>query len=142
MALSAQRRECLQYTDAFRPYSAGVFRPQTAQGVKGSGVTLHCLGLSCGTMWLALVLDVDDKTGLVLTDDKLPAEGAQTLTELLEPITQAVEARLPVSGDDAGAFKAAADEPGSEWQVCKGHVRKKHGSAHQHPAMVARVGPD
>jgi hypothetical protein len=85
----------------------------------GSDVT----SVKCHGEWLHLGLAVDDTTGLVLTIDELPAEDAETIKTWLEPIAEAVAAKLLVS-DDANAFKAVADELGLEHQVCKSHVKR------------------
>lgn len=77
----------------------------------------------CNGEWVPLGLAVDDTTGLVLTVDELKAEDAETLKEWLEPIAQAVDAKLLVS-DDADAFKRVAEELGLEHQVCKSHVKR------------------
>jgi hypothetical protein len=79
--------------------------------------------VKCNGEWLPLGLAVDDTTGLVLTVDDLGAEDAETLKEWLEPIAEAVDAKLLVS-DDADAFKTVANELGLEHQVCKGHVKR------------------
>jgi transposase-like protein len=79
--------------------------------------------VKCNGEWLPLGLAVDDTTGLVLTVDELSAEDAETLKEWLEPIAEAVDAKLLVS-DDADAFKTVAKELDLEHQVCKGHVKR------------------
>jgi len=79
--------------------------------------------VKCNGEWLPLGLTVDDTTGLVLTVDRLSAEDAGTLKEWMEPIAEAVDAKLLVS-DDADAFKKVADELGLEHQVCKSHVKR------------------
>lgn len=79
--------------------------------------------VKCNGEWLPLGLAVDDTTGLVLTVDELSAEDTETLKEWIEPIAEAVEAKLLVS-DDADAFKTAANELGLEHQVCKSHVKR------------------
>jgi hypothetical protein len=79
--------------------------------------------VKCDGEWLPLGLTVDDTDGLVLTVDALSAEDGDTLKEWLDPIVQAVEAKLLVT-DDADAFKTAADGLGPEHQVCQGHVKR------------------
>jgi hypothetical protein len=73
--------------------------------------------------WLTLGLTVDDLSGMVLTVDSLDGEDAETLRRWIEPIAEAVEARIVVT-DDADALKTATDELGLEQQVCKGHVKR------------------
>ena len=63
--------------------------------------------VKCTGEWLPLGLAVDDTTGLVLTVGALSAEDAETVKEWLDPVAEAVDARLLVS-DDADAFKAVA----------------------------------
>jgi hypothetical protein len=77
----------------------------------------------CNGEWLPLGLAVDDTTGLVLTVDALSAEDAETLKAWLDPVADAVGARLLVS-DDADAFKTVANDLGLDQQVCKGHVTR------------------
>jgi len=77
----------------------------------------------CSGAWLSLGLAVDDTTGLVLTVDALSAEDGESLKKWIEPIAEAVEAKLLVS-EDADAFKVVANELGLEQQVCKGHVKR------------------
>ncbi|MFC2015545.1 hypothetical protein ACFLUM_01285 [Chloroflexota bacterium] len=79
--------------------------------------------LKCNGEWLQLGLAVDVTSGLVLTIDELSAEDAETIQEWLEPIAEAVAAKLLVS-DDADAFKAVAEELDLEHQVCKSHVKR------------------
>lgn len=73
--------------------------------------------------WLTLGLSVEALSGVVLTIDDLPGEDAETLREWMEPIAEAVEAKILVT-DDADALKSVADELDVEQQVCKGHVKR------------------
>ena len=77
--------------------------------------------VKCKGKWLPLGITVDAITGMTLSIDTLPGEDAQTLKEWLEPIIEAVDARVLVT-DDADALKTAADQNGVYHQVCKSHV--------------------
>jgi transposase-like protein len=77
--------------------------------------------VKCKGKWLPLGITVDAITGMTLSIDTLPGEDAQTLKEWLEPIIEAVDARVLVT-DDADALKTAADQNGAYHQVCKSHV--------------------
>lgn len=66
-------------------------------------------------------MTVDALTGMSLSIDTLLAEDAQTLKEWLEPILEAVDARV-LATDDADVLKTAADQNGVYHQVCKSHV--------------------
>jgi transposase-like protein len=101
----------------------GLKREKVFAGLRTPALGADLTSVKCNGEWLHLGLAVDDTTGLVLTVDELPAEDAETLKEWLEPIAEAVEARLLVS-DDADAFKTVANEVGLEHQVCKGHVKR------------------
>lgn len=101
----------------------GLKRDEVFAGLRTPALGGDLTCVKCKGEWLPLGLAVDDTTGLVLTVDELGAEDAETLKEWLEPIAQAVDARLLIS-DDADAFKAAADELGLEHQVCKSHVQR------------------
>lgn len=79
--------------------------------------------VKCGGRWLPLGLTVDDTSGLALTIDALSGEDAETLKAWMEPIAEAVGAKILVT-DDADAFKSVADDQGLDHQVCKGHVRR------------------
>jgi hypothetical protein len=94
-SVTVHRYECLRCHRTFRLYPEGVTHAQTSRRVKG----------------------------LALTVDELPAEDAETLKEWLQPIVNAVGAKLLVT-DDADALKTAADELGMDHQVCKGHVKR------------------
>jgi hypothetical protein len=71
--------------------------------------------------WLPLGLIVDDVTGMALTLDALDGEDAQTLSEWIAPVAEAVGAELLVT-DDADAFKQVADDLDLEHQVCISHA--------------------
>jgi transposase-like protein len=101
----------------------GLKRREVFQGIRTPALGGDLTSVKCNGQWLTLGLTVDDITGLVLTVDDLSGEDAETLTEWLEPIVEAVEAELVVS-DDADAFKIVADELGLDQQVCKGHVTR------------------
>jgi transposase-like protein len=101
----------------------GLKRKEVFGGLRTPALGSDLTSVKCNGSWLHLGLAVDDTTGLVLTVDELPAEDAETLKEWLEPIAEAVEAKLLVS-DDADAFKTVAHELGLEHQVCKSHVKR------------------
>jgi transposase-like protein len=101
----------------------GLKRNEVFGGLRTPALGGDLTSVKCNGSWLHLGLAVDDTTGLVLTVDELPAEDAETLKEWLEPIAEAVEAKLLVS-DDADAFKTVAHELGLEHQVCKSHVKR------------------
>jgi transposase-like protein len=101
----------------------GMTRRQVFKGIRTPALGGDVTAVKCHGEWLLLGLTVDDTSGLALTIDALPAEDAETLKEWLEPIAQAVDARLLVT-DDADAFKTVADELELEHQVCKGHVKR------------------
>lgn len=79
--------------------------------------------VKCKGKWLPLGITVDAITGMTLSIDTLSGEDAQTLKEWLEPMIEAVDARVLVT-DDADALKTAADQNGVYHQVCKSHVRR------------------
>jgi transposase-like protein len=101
----------------------GLKRNEVFAGLRTPALGGDLTSVKCNGEWLPLGLAVDDTTGLVLTVDELSAEDAKTLKQWLEPIAEAVDAKLLVS-DDADAFKAVANELGLEHQVCKGHVKR------------------
>ena len=101
----------------------GLKRNQVFAGIRTPALGGDLTCVKCNGEWLPLGLAVDDTTGLVLTVDQLSAEDAKTLKEWMEPIAEAVDAKLLVS-DDADAFKTVADELGLEHQVCKSHVKR------------------
>ena len=101
----------------------GMKRTEAFAGIRTPALGGDLTSVKCNGEWLPLGLTVDDTDGLVLTVDALSAEDGDTLKEWLEPIVQAVEAKLLVT-DDADAFKTAADGLGLEHQVCKGHVKR------------------
>ncbi len=101
----------------------GLTRSQVFQGIRTPALGGDVTSVKCQGQWLPLGLTVDDTTGLALSVDELLAEDAETLKEWLEPIAEAVDARLLVT-DDADAFKTVADELELEHQVCKSHVKR------------------
>jgi transposase-like protein len=101
----------------------GLKRNEVFAGLRTPALGGDLTSVKCNGEWLSLSVAVDDTTGLVLTVDDVPAEDAETLKKWLEPIAEAVEAKLLVS-DDADAFKTVANELGLEHQVCKGHVKR------------------
>jgi transposase-like protein len=101
----------------------GMKRHEVFAGIRTPALGGDVTSVKCKGEWLPLGLSVDDTTGLVLTVDQLTAEDADTLKGWLEPIAQAVDAKLLVT-DDADSFKTVADQLGLEHQVCKGHVKR------------------
>ena len=119
----------------------GLKRQEVFAGIRTPVVGSDLTSVKCNGVWLHLGLTVDDRTGLVLTVDELPAEDAETLKEWLEPIVKAVGAQLLVS-DDADA-KTAAEELGQEHQVCKSHGKgNTEGLIDDLEPKVAFVGGD
>ena len=86
----------------------GMKRRAVFAGIRAPALGGDITSVKCKGEWLPLGLSVDDTTGLVLTVGALSAEDAATLKEWLEPIAQAVDAVLLVSGD-ADAFQSVAD---------------------------------
>jgi transposase-like protein len=101
----------------------GLKREQIFEGLKTPALGSDLTSVKVSGQWLTLGLTVDDLSGLVLTIDPLSGEDAETLRDWLEPIAEAVEAKILVT-DDADALKNAADELGLDQQVCKGHVKR------------------
>jgi len=66
--------------------------------------------------------------GMVLSIDELAGQEAEQLQAWLEPILDAVEADVVVSGD-ADAFKKVSDATGRAQQVCKKPCGSKYRSA-------------
>ena len=99
----------------------GLKREQVFEGLKTPALGADLTSVKVNGQWLTLGLTVDDISGLALTIDELSGEDAETLREWLDPIAEAVEAKI-LATDDADAFKNAADELDVEQQVCKGHV--------------------
>ena len=99
----------------------GMKRTDLLQDYRTPAVGADLTSVKCKGKWLPLGVSVDAITGMTLSIDKLSAEDAQTLKEWLEPIIEAVDARVLVT-DDADALKTAADENGVHHQVCKSHV--------------------
>jgi transposase-like protein len=71
--------------------------------------------------WVSLGVSVDAVVGTALTIDILDDGEAQTLTEWVAQVAEAVHAQVLVT-DDADGFKQAADQNGLGHQVCKSHV--------------------
>lgn len=101
----------------------GLKREQIFEGLKTPALGGDLTSVKVNGQWLTLGLTVDDLSGLVLTLDVLSGEDAETLREWIEPIAEAVEAKILVT-DDADALKTAADGLGLDQQVCKGHVKR------------------
>jgi len=101
----------------------GMKRREVFAGLRTPAMGGDMTSVKCSGEWLSLGLAVDDTTGLVLTVDELEAEDASALKEWLEPVAEAVGAKVLVS-DDADALKAVADELELEHQVCKSHVKR------------------
>jgi transposase-like protein len=101
----------------------GLKREQIFEGLRTPALGGDLTSVKVNGQWLTLGLTVDDLSGLVLTIDALSGEDAETLREWIEPIAEAVEAKILVT-DDADALKTAADGLGLDQQVCKGHVKR------------------
>ena len=101
----------------------GLRREQVLGGLKTPALGGDLTSVKVHGQWLTLGLTVDDSSGRVLTVDGLEGEDADTLRTWMEPIAEAVEARIVVT-DDADAFKTVTDELGLEQQLCKGHVKR------------------
>ena len=101
----------------------GMKRREVFAGLRTPAMGGDMTSVKCSGEWLSLGLAVDDTTGLVLTVDELEAEDASALKEWLQPVAEAVGAKILVS-DDADALKAVADELELEHQVCKSHVKR------------------
>jgi len=101
----------------------GLRREKVFGGLKTPALGGDLTSVKVNGQWLTLGLTVDDISGIVLTVDDLDGEDAETLRKWIEPIAEAVEARIVVT-DDADAFKTVTDELGLEQQVCKGHVKR------------------
>jgi transposase-like protein len=71
--------------------------------------------------WVTVGVMSDILEGTTVTVDLLPDAQADTLSEWVGEVAQAVGAQVLVS-DDADTFKTAADEQGLAHQVCKSHV--------------------
>lgn len=99
----------------------GMKQANLLQGYRTPAPGADLTSVKCKGKWLPLGVSVDAITGMTLSIDKLSGEDAQTLKEWLEPIIEAVDARVLVT-DDADALKTAADENGVHHQVCKSHV--------------------
>jgi len=101
----------------------GLRREKVFGGLKTPALGGDLTSVKVNGQWLTLGLTVDDTSGMVLTVDGLDGEDTETLRAWMEPIAEAVEARIVVT-DDADAFKTVTSELGLEQQVCKGHVKR------------------
>jgi transposase-like protein len=101
----------------------GLRREKVFGGLKTPALGGDLTSVKVNGQWLTLGLTVDDTSGMVLTVDGLDGEDTETLRTWMEPIAEAVEARIVVT-DDADAFKTVTSELGLEQQVCKGHVKR------------------
>ena len=99
----------------------GMKQTHLLEGYRTSALGADLTSVKCNGQWLPIGVTVDALAGLTLTIDNVSAEDAQTLKEWLEPIIEAVQARVLVT-DDADALKIAADQNGMAHQVCKSHV--------------------
>ena len=77
--------------------------------------------VKCRGEWLTVGLTTDAIHGTTLSIDILDNGEAQTLTEWVGQVAEAVQAEVLVS-DDADGFKTAANDNGLKHQVCKSHV--------------------
>ena len=98
-------------------------REKVFGGLKTPALGGDLTSVKVNGQWLTLGLTVDDISGMVLTVDDLDGEDAETLRKWMEPIAEAVEARIVVT-DDADALKTVTDKLGLEQQLCKGHVKR------------------
>jgi len=110
-------------TQAVAERVPGLKREQVFAGLKTPALGGDLTSVKVNGQWLTLGLTVDDLSGLVVTVDDLSGEDAQTLREWMEPIADAVGAKILVT-DDADALKGVADALGLDQQVCKGHVKR------------------
>jgi hypothetical protein len=101
----------------------GLKRTEVFAGVQTPALGGDLTAVKVNGQWLTLGLTVDDVSGLVWTVDDLGGEDGQMLREWLEPIAEAVGAKILVT-DDADALKSVVDELGLEQQVCKSHVKR------------------
>ena len=101
----------------------GMKRREVFAGLRTPALGGDLTSVKCSGEWLSLGLAVDDTTGLVLTVDELEAEEAEALKEWLEPVAEAVGAKILVTAD-ADALKAVAADLELEHQVCKSHVKR------------------
>ena len=99
----------------------GMKQKDLLEGYRTRALGADLTSVKCKGQWLSLGVTVDAMTGMALSIDNLSGEDAQTLKAWLEPIVEAVDARVLVT-DDADALKTAADDNGLEHQVCKSHV--------------------
>ena len=101
----------------------GMKRREVFAGLRTPALGGDLTSVKCSGEWLSLGLAVDDTTGLVLTVDELEAQDADALKEWLDPVAEAVGAKILVT-DDADALKAVATDLELEHQVCKSHVKR------------------
>lgn len=99
----------------------GLKQANLLQGYRTPALGADLTSVKCKGQGLPGGVTVDVITGLTLSIDQLSGEDAQTLSEWLAPILEAVDARVLVT-DDADALKLAADQNGVYHQVCKSHV--------------------
>lgn len=99
----------------------GMKQANLLEGYRTSALGADLTSVKCNGKWLPVGVTVDAITGLTLSIDQLSGEDAQTLSEWLAPIIEAVDARVLVT-DDADALKTVADQNGVYQQVCKSHV--------------------
>jgi len=99
----------------------GMKQKKLLEGYRTRALGADLTSVKCKGQWLPLGVTVDAITGLTLSIDELSGEDAQTLKAWLQPIVEAVQARVLVT-DDADALKTAADQNGMDHQVCKSHV--------------------
>jgi transposase-like protein len=99
----------------------GMKQANLLEGYRTRALGADLTSVKCKGQWLPLGITVDAITGWTLSIDNLSGEDAQTLKAWLQPIVEAVQARVLVT-DDADALKTAADENGMDHQVCKSHV--------------------
>jgi hypothetical protein len=95
--------------------------------------------VKCKGEWLTLGITTDAIAGTTLTIDILENGQADTLTDWVQEVAEAVQAEVLVS-DDADGFKTAADENGLQHQVCKSHVVRNTEAWHE--AMAPELARD
>jgi transposase-like protein len=119
----------------------GMQQKKLLDGYRTKAVGADVTSVRCGGKWLPLGISVDAVTGLTLSIDALSGEEAAELKAWLEPILDAVEAKVLVS-DDADAFKQVSDETGRAHQVCKKHVRQNTETLVDELSDLIRAGQD
>jgi hypothetical protein len=95
--------------------------------------------VKCHGAWLTVGVTTDAITGTALTIDILDNAEAQTLTDWVGQVAEAVQAEVLVS-DDADSFKTAANDTGLKHQVCKSHVVRN--TQNWHDAMAPELACD